>query len=76
MGAAGLWQFIPGTGRMYGLNQTGGTTVEEASCILLPDAALAINTVLNDTFEGDWLQSLASYNAGEGTVLSHSRTGK
>ena len=24
--AAGIWQFIPGTGRIYGLNRTGGTT--------------------------------------------------
>lgn len=27
--AAGLWQFIPGTGKVYGWNKTGGMTVDE-----------------------------------------------
>lgn len=66
--AAGLWQFIPGTGRMYGLNQNWWYDGRRG-ILTSTDAALRYLTVLNDTFEGDWLQSLASYNAGEGTVL-------
>ena len=65
--AAGIWQFIPATGRHYGLEQNwwydGRRDVLAAT-----DAALNYLEYLNEMFEGDWLLSLAAYNAGEGTV--------
>jgi membrane-bound lytic murein transglycosylase D len=66
--AAGLWQFIPSTGRNYGLKQTwwydGRRDVLAAT-----EAALDYLQKLNADFDGDWLLSLAAYNAGEGTVM-------
>ncbi|HEY5790519.1 MAG TPA: LysM peptidoglycan-binding domain-containing protein [Gammaproteobacteria bacterium] len=65
--AAGLWQFIPGTGRLYGLKQNwwydGRRDVYAAT-----EAALNYLQRLHDFFDGDWLLALAAYNAGEGTV--------
>ncbi len=65
--AAGIWQFIPGTGRRYGLKLNwwyDGRRDIEAST----QAALDYLQYLHDTFDGDWLLALAAYNSGEGTV--------
>jgi membrane-bound lytic murein transglycosylase D len=65
--AAGLWQFIPGTGTRFGLRQNwwydGRRDVAMAT-----KAALDYLQELNKMFEGDWLLALAAYNSGEGTV--------
>jgi membrane-bound lytic murein transglycosylase D len=65
--AAGIWQFIPSTGRHYGLKQTwwydGRRDIAAAT-----DAALDYLTRLNGQFDGDWALALAAYNAGGGTV--------
>lgn len=65
--AAGIWQFIPGTGRRYGLKQTwwyDGRRDIAAST----EAALKYLSYLNKLFDGDWMLALAAYNSGEGTV--------
>lgn len=65
--AAGLWQFIPGTGKLYGLKQNwwydGRRDIIDST-----EAALAYLNYLQRRFDGDWLLALAAYNAGSGTV--------
>ena len=69
--AAGLWQFIPSTGRVYGLEQDwwydGRRDVVDST-----NAALDYLQRLQRRFKGDWLLALAAYNSGEGTV-SHAQ---
>lgn len=66
VGASGLWQFMPATGRHYGLEQTslydGRHDVYAAT-----DAALNYLQYLHGLF-GDWSLALAAYNWGEGSV--------
>jgi membrane-bound lytic murein transglycosylase D len=66
-GAAGLWQFMPATGSMLGLDQDWWHDRRRA---ILPatDAAITYLLKLNRRFDGDWLHTLAAYNAGAGTV--------
>lgn len=66
-GAAGLWQFIPGTGRQYGLKQDqwyDGRRDLTAST----KAALDYLSFLYKEFDNNWMLALAAYNAGEGTI--------
>lgn len=65
--AAGLWQFIPSTGRVFALRQDDlydGRRDITASTT----AALDYLSKLNDMFDGDWLLAVAAYNCGEGCV--------
>ncbi len=65
--AAGIWQFIPSTGKIYGLKQNwwyDGRRDVYAST----QAALNYLEDLNREFKGDWLHALAAYNSGSGTV--------
>jgi membrane-bound lytic murein transglycosylase D len=70
--AAGLWQFIPATGRRFGLEQNwwydGRRDVVDSTA-----AALDYLEYLHERFDGDWLLALAAYNSGEGTVLRAQR---
>lgn len=70
--AAGIWQFVPGTGRRFGLRQTwwydGRRDIARST-----QAALDYLQFLNKEFQGDWLLALAAYNSGEGTVLRAQR---
>lgn len=73
--AAGLWQFIPSTGRAYGLKQNwwyDGRRDIHAST----QAALKYLARLNRLFDGDWLLALAAYNSGQGTVKKAIRKNK
>lgn len=65
--ASGLWQFIPSTGRLFGLQQNSwydGRRDVYAST----KAATTYLKQLSETFDGDWLLALASYNWGKGNV--------
>ncbi len=65
--ASGIWQFIPATGRRYGLKQNwwyDGRRDITAST----KAALDYLQALYDQFDGNWLHALAAYNCGEGNV--------
>jgi membrane-bound lytic murein transglycosylase D len=73
--AAGIWQFIPSTGRHYGLEQNwwyDGRRDIYAST----QAALQYLQKLNKQFDGDWTLALAAYNSGSGTVRRAIRKNK
>lgn len=65
--AAGLWQFIPSTGKYYGLKQNWWYDGRR-DVIAATHAALDYLDNLAQQFDGDWELALASYNAGAGTV--------
>ncbi|MEZ8966236.1 LysM peptidoglycan-binding domain-containing protein [Vibrio breoganii] len=67
--AAGLWQFIPGTGKMYGLEQDYWYDGRR-DVVASTDAALNYLTYLNERFDGNWNHAIASYNSGSGRVSS------
>src|SRR5687768_10502053 len=64
--ASGLWQFIPSTGKNYGLKQNWWYD-ERKDIIAATSAALDYLQNLHRMF-GDWELVLASYNWGEGAV--------
>ena len=64
--AAGMWQFVPGTGRDYNLKQDAFKD-ERRGILASTDAALSYLQRLYDMF-GDWQLALAAYNWGEGSV--------
>jgi membrane-bound lytic murein transglycosylase D len=65
--ASGLWQFIPSTGKHYGLAQNWWID-ERRDVLRATDAALAYLQYLNQYFNGDWYLAIAAYNGGEGNV--------
>jgi membrane-bound lytic murein transglycosylase D len=65
--ASGLWQFIPSTGKHYGLQQNWWID-ERRDVIRATNAALDYLQYLNKYFNGDWYLAIAAYNGGEGTV--------
>ncbi|VAW72762.1 Membrane-bound lytic murein transglycosylase D [hydrothermal vent metagenome] len=73
--ASGIWQFIPSTGKMYGLKQNwwydGRRDVYAAT-----QAALTYLENLGKEFNGNWLHALAAYNSGSGTVRRAIRKNK
>ena len=66
--AAGLWQFMPATGKEYGLEVN--TNVDERYHV--EKATRAACKYLKDGYEkyGDWLTVAASYNAGFARITS------
>ena len=66
-GASGLWQFMPVTGKRFGLQQNwwydGRRDVYRSS-----DAALDYMDKLHRYLGDDWLLAFAAYNSGEGRV--------
>ncbi|UTF60580.1 LysM peptidoglycan-binding domain-containing protein [Gilvimarinus sp. DA14] len=65
--ASGMWQFMSGTGREYGLKQNwwydGRRDIIDST-----DAALAYLERLHQMFDDNWLHALAAYNTGQGRL--------
>ena len=66
VGAEGLWQFMPSTGRMYGLNQSWYVD-ERRDPEKATEAACKYLKQLYNMFD-DWELALAAYNTGPGNV--------
>jgi len=64
--ASGLWQFIPSTGRSYGLKQNWWVD-NRRDVTAATNAALDYLQKLHGMF-GNWELALAAYNWGEGSV--------
>ena len=64
--AVGLWQFMAGTARMFGLS-VGRHADERTDAAKETDAALSYLSELHDRF-GSWYLAAAAYNAGPGTI--------
>jgi membrane-bound lytic murein transglycosylase D len=70
--AAGLWQFIPSTGKYFGLTQSWWHD-DRRDVVAATDAALTYLDRLAKRFDGDYTLALAAYNSGGGTVSSAMR---
>lgn len=66
VGATGLWQFMYGTGKMYGLNVSSYVD-DRRDPLKATEAACQYLSKLHDIF-GDWDLALAAYNSGPGNV--------
>lgn len=67
--AVGLWQFIPGTGARYGLNQNYYVD-DRSSFEKATRASARYLRWLANRYDGNWELAMAAYNSGEGRVDS------
>lgn len=65
--AAGLWQFIPATGRRFELSQNWWVD-NRRDVVKSTRAALEYLQIIYEMHGNDWFLALASYNWGEGAV--------
>ena len=74
-GAAGIWQFMPATATDAGLEKDWWYD-GRLDIVASTEAALGYLDNLHTRFNGDWLLTLAAYNAGSGRVwkaIRHNR---
>jgi membrane-bound lytic murein transglycosylase D len=65
--ASGLWQFIPSTGRMYGLRQNA--YIDERNSFEQSTRASARHLKdLANRYNGNWELAMAAYNTGAGNI--------
>ena len=64
--AVGLWQFIPSSGKMFGLN-INSYVDERSDTYKASDAAARLLNILFKKY-GDWALAMAAYNCGAGRV--------
>lgn len=69
--AVGLWQFMPGTGKLYGLH-TNWYWDDRMDPERSTEAACKFLSELYKMFK-DWPLALAAYNSGPGTVMKANR---
>ncbi len=67
--AAGLWQFIRGTGTRFGLKEDWWYDGRR-DVVASTNAALDYLQSLHEEFNGDWLLAIAAYNCG-GLAVQH-----
>ncbi|MDW8322833.1 MAG: transglycosylase SLT domain-containing protein [Burkholderiales bacterium] len=72
--AAGIWQFIPSTGRLFGLEQNAWYDGRR-DVLAATRAALDYLQTLYDQF-GRWELALAAYNCGDGCVARALRSNR
>ena len=72
--ASGLWQFIPETGKRYGLSVDYWVDMRR-NPEMATEAALNYLSYLYSEF-GDWLLAMAAYNCGEGRIRREIREWK
>ncbi|MFB1016310.1 MAG: transglycosylase SLT domain-containing protein, partial [Alteromonadaceae bacterium] len=65
--ASGMWQFVPNTGKRFGMKQNWWYDGRR-DVVASTEGAIAYLKYLNRYFDGDWLLALAAYNSGEGRV--------
>jgi membrane-bound lytic murein transglycosylase D len=65
--ASGLWQFVPGTGRQFGLRQTAWVD-ERNSFEQATRASAKYLKSLAARYNGNWELAMAAYNTGAGNV--------
>ncbi len=79
MSAAGMWQFMPLTGKSMGLEQNAWYD-GRYDVLASTRGAIRYLKELNQTFDGDWALTLAAYNAGparvQGAQRANERAGK
>ena len=73
--ASGIWQFIPGTAKHYGLTIDWWYD-ERRDVMASTQAAVTYLSYLHKRFDDDWLLALAAYNSGQGTVSKAIRKNK
>ncbi|MFT4966743.1 MAG: membrane-bound lytic murein transglycosylase D, partial [Colwellia sp.] len=73
--ASGLWQFIPGTGKRFGMKQNWWYDGRR-DVVASTEGAIKYLKYLNKFFDGDWMLALAAYNSGEGRVRKAVRKNK
>lgn len=66
-GAAGMWQFMPATGRDFGLHRSSGFDAR-MDIFASTRAALSYLQKINKEFQGDWYLTLAAYNVGQNRI--------
>ena len=65
--ASGMWQFVPGTGKRFGMKQNWWYDGRR-DVIASTQGAIKYLNYLHKYFDGDWMLALAAYNSGEGRV--------
>jgi membrane-bound lytic murein transglycosylase D len=69
VGAAGIWQIMPGTASGLGVKRNSWYDGRR-DVVASTKAALNYLGYLSDFFNGNWLYAIAAYDTGEGNVLA------